>query len=125
MIKRQGTVTVGDAFKMFKASKVSMCEKTVHNYEQSFSFFLSDNEIDDDFPTKSITSTLICNWVNGMKERGLKTASINHYLGDVRVFMYWCMRENYTNSFKITLVKGQETMPKFYTEEEIEILLQK
>ena len=62
-----------------------------------------------------------------MRDEGLKAATINHNLGDMRAFMYWCMDEScqYIPSFRIRLIKVQEEMPKDYTVKEIKALLRK
>ena len=125
MVKRQEVLSVSEAFAMFKAVKATRGAKTVFNYEQSFSFFVKDNGIGEDTLIKSVTFKTICGWIEDMKERGLKVSSINHYLGDIRVFLYWCMSEGYMSSYKISLVKGQKPAPKFYTDEEIEVLIKK
>lgn len=66
-------------------------------------------------------------WTNAMRDEGLKAATINHNLGDMRAFMYWCMDESrqYIPRFRIRLIKVQEEMPKDYTIEEIKTLLRK
>ena len=57
-----------------------------------------------------------------------RTATVNHNLGDIRAFMYWCMepgRDYLTEHFNIRLMKVQEEKPKDYEPEEIEKLLKK
>jgi len=62
-------------------------------------------------------------YVISLRERGLATASINHYISAVRTFLNWCMEHDIMYHFKVKTVKGQEPQLKFATEEEIAALL--
>lgn len=71
-------------------------------------------------------------WAAAMREEGLKTKSINHYLIILRAFMNWCMEDNHnylTEHCKIRLVKTREqddtTKEKDYSAEEVKLLLKK
>ena len=82
----------------------------------------------DDNTGDSIKIEAIYKWIAIMKQDGLKHVSINHYLRDVRTFLYWCMNTDRTYispPFKIELQKGQEETLKTFTEEEQEILTEK
>ena len=125
MIKKQGTLTVGKAFKQFQAYKISVNQNTVCNYGVTYSIFLKDTGISEDSPVTIFTEDLILNWISSMKEKDLRLSSINHYITDMRVFLYWCMKQTYIKRFNISLIKGQEAVPKYYTDEEIDILVQK
>ena len=67
--------------------------------------------------TGNIISSMFIEWTNAMKDEGLRPATINHNLSDMRAFMYWCMAEErkYIDRFRIKLIKVQEEMPKDYT----------
>ena len=75
----------------------------------------------------NIYGSMFIEWTNAMRDEGLKAATINHNLSDMRAFMYWCMDESrkYIAPFKIKLIKVQEEMPKDYTPEQIKALLKK
>lgn len=77
--------------------------------------------------TGNIYGSMFIEWTNAMRDEGLKPASINHNLSDMRAFMYWCMDDSrkFIDSFRIKLIKVQEEMPKDYTVEEIKALLRK
>lgn len=71
---------------------------------------------------------LFTDWTLAMRKEGLSTATINHNLGCMRAFIYWCMesgRKYIDEQFKIRLVKAQETPPKDYTIDEVKALLRK
>lgn len=127
MIKQRTVVTIGDSFKLFIDSKRAkgIAEKTIHNYNQSFGFFLNDMGLKDSSPMSLITNITVMKWADLLKGKGISLCSVNHYLTDVRTFLYFCMEENYLKPFKINLMKGQVESPKFYNDEEISVLLKK
>ena len=127
MIKQKTAVTIGDSIKYFLASKKArgITEKTIHNYSQSISFFLRDMGLNDSSLISLVNDSTIIGWVKMMRDKGMKVTTINHYLTDVRTFLYFCMEENYLKPFKINLMKGQAEAPKFYNDEEISVLLKK
>jgi integrase/recombinase XerD len=61
-----------------------------------------------------------------LKEGEITPASINHYLREVRAFLYWAMEKDYVPSkFKIKLISEHDTIPTTYTDEEMHRLLTK
>lgn len=96
-----------------------LSEASIYNYTLSLKYFQQDtgiNMIDE------LTKNTIMNWVNNCTKG---TTTINHYLRDVRCFAYWCMENDYILPFKIKLVKGQQPKIKYYTDDEIQMLLKK
>lgn len=49
--------------------------------------------------------------------------SVNRRISDTRVFLYWCMDNEYINRFKINKIKQQEEKIRFFTDEELKKLL--
>lgn len=49
----------------------------------------------------------------------------NKTLGHLRVFFYWLMNKGYCEQFKIRLLRGQEPTMKFFTKEEVNLLLKR
>lgn len=128
MIKqKKPTTTLMEAFEEFMLFKKasSLSDKTRFDYDQVLSFFMKHNDLSGKEPVSIITEKFILQWIVKMQEMELKLSSINHYIGDTRVFCYWLMERGYIRKFKIHLVKGQEPRMKFFTDEEIEILLKK
>jgi integrase/recombinase XerD len=116
------------AFEMFIKEKeaLGLTQDTLKAYRVTFDKF------EDYFGDKvervgDITSSLFIDWTNAMRNDGLATATINHHLGGIRPFMYWCMEDirQYVPYFRIRLVKRQEEPPKDYTNEEVHKLLNK
>lgn len=60
-----------------------------------------------------------------LKDSKVSLATKNIAISHLRVFLYWCMNEGYLNEFKINTIKGQESKIKFFTNEEVALLLQK
>ena len=122
-------VMIYEAFEEFISEKevINTAPKTLKNYRQSFEYFM-DFEFDgEDIAANEIQKIYVQQWVASMIKQKKKATTINHYLRDVRTFLYWCMHEDrkYIPPFKIETVKGQEPLPKTFTDEEVEILCQK
>lgn len=101
-------------------------EETLQSYRTTYKKFMEYfGERAEE--TGNIISSMFIEWTNAMRDEGLRPATINHNLGDMRAFMYWCMDEErqFIEPFRIKLIKVQEEMPKDYTVEEIKALLKK
>lgn len=121
---------IGAAFEEFIVEKeaTNLSPKTISNYKQSYGYFVQFNDIDADMGLDEISQKHIFHWVNTMRQEDVKPSSINHYLRDVRAFLYWCMSEDrkyIETPFKIQNVEGQEEQPKHFEDEELELLLEK
>jgi integrase/recombinase XerD len=116
------------AFSMFIKEKEAdrLTQDTIKSYTVTFEkfekFFGDKVERVGD-----ITSSLFTDWKIAMTNEGLATATINHHLGGIRPFIYWCMEDirQYVPYFRIRLIKQQEVEPKCYEPEEIHKLLNK
>lgn len=74
-----------------------------------------------------ITEELIQGYyVEFMIEKGtLNLNTINTRLNNLRVFLYYCMKNEFISEFKIHLLNAGETVKLIYTNEELEKLLKK
>ena len=123
-------VTVGEAFYRFNQEKIAkgLVESTLHNYSQSLDYFLDFCTFDRDTDIKQINRQQVLDWTIQMQVNQQSSKGINHYLSDLRAFLYWCMsdeREYITPSFKVQLVKAQEPPKKVYSKADIKRLLEK
>lgn len=123
-------IPLQQAFEEFLAEKQAknLSEATLRNYQQSFDFFCRFNEFDSESTTDEVKQSHFYKWINTMKLDGVKPTSINHYLRDCRTFFYWCMdadRRYIEPAFKINMIEGQEEQIKLFTDEELELLLEK
>jgi len=116
------------AFSMFIKEKeaLGLTQDTLKSYNVTFEKF-EDYFGDTVERVGDITSSLFIDWTNAMRNDGLAAATINHHLGGIRPFIYWCMEDirQYVPYFKIRLIKRQEEKPKDYTVEEVKKLLNK
>lgn len=130
MIKRkiQKGLCVGEAHDMFIAYKKSkgISEASIECFKGAYALLLKDMSISEDTPISCITSEIIYKWVTYLlEERNNRVTSVNAYLGHLRVFLYWCMNSGYIPKYKINLLKHQEEMVKYYSDEELEIIIKK
>lgn len=139
VVKRSSStsvVTWGEAFEAFKREKTAkgLAASTMKNYEQSMKYFKEFMGYEDTTDIKQVTKDVVTGWINAMltnedEEGNLTTsaAAVNHYLRDVRAFLYWCMADErkYLEHFKVEMVRAQEPRQKTYTQEEIKRLLAK
>lgn len=119
-----------DAFEDFIIEKAAhnLSDATIKNYRQSFDFFVKFAGYTDKTTTEEVNIQAIYQWINTLKMNGVKPSSINHYLRDVRAFLYWCMdadRKYIDPAFKIKQIEGQEEQIKLFSDEELEALLEK
>lgn len=100
-------------------------QKTLDNYKQSVGYFIEFEFDDEDIAINEMQKIYVQQWVASMIKAKKRATTINHYLRDLRAFLYWCMHEDrryIEQSFKVELVKAQEPLPKSYTDEEVELL---
>lgn len=97
--------------------------KTIESYRGSFSKFL--NYFGNDLTIGEVTRQTIYQYKGHLVSvEELSTASINHYLRDLRTFIHWCEERTYLQeNIKIDMVKGQEEIIDVFTEEELQKLL--
>lgn len=124
-------ISIKDALDDFVADKetVGLASKTIKNYLQSIDYFV-EFEFDGDYniEVSEISKIFVEQYKASMIKDNMRITTLNHYIRDLRTFLYWCMddeRAYITPAFKIECVKGQEALPKIFTDEEVDIILQK
>lgn len=123
-------ILIMEAFEEFIEEKIALnkSEATIENYRTSFRIFCDFFDFDEDTTTDAISQQLFFQYMNTLKLNGFKPTTINHYLRDLRAIFYWFMHQDrryITPSFKILLMEAQEEQLKLFTDEEIELLLEK
>jgi integrase/recombinase XerD len=99
--------TVSEALDTFlrKCTARNLSPNTIEMYKvrlRVFNGFLSG----DNIPLTDITRDTLDEYTLYLKESGSRNAvSVNSYLRDLRVFLYFCMEEGHLPSFKIKLPK--------------------
>lgn len=121
--------TLAEALVEFIEEKTieNKAQSTIRNYKQSYEFFTKYLGFDDNTLCKDVDKSCVYKWINNMKNRDVSANSINHYLRDIRTFLYWCMREprEYLPKFEIKEIEKQEEMPKLYSDDDLDLLLAK
>lgn len=92
---------------------------TFRNYSSTLKQF------EESFNLSDISPATIAEFVNIQKDRGLRPASINHYLRGLRVYVNWLAKNEYMEHFVVNMVKGQEEEFKCYSDLELKKLLQR
>lgn len=134
--KKEETRTLHIAQYMFLAYKDSegVSPKTFRSYGQSIDYFIDFLKVGmhfedpDELPIELIDNNMVMSWRSWMVHKGKTYTTINHYLRDLRAFLYWCMddeRKYISNPYKIKLVKGQEPKMKLFDDDDLELLLRK
>lgn len=121
-------ITLGYAIKEFLDAKEAkgLADKTIENYEKSIAKFIKYLDLDKEMDIKEIDESDFYHFINAMRADEIRTTSINHYIRDLRSFFSWCADREWCQSFK-SLVESrvQEEEPKLFTDEEMDILLEK
>lgn len=132
LVKRNAAadvVVLGDAFEMFidKKQADNKAPTTIANYKNSYKLFCEALELNNSTPVNEITTEDIYKWKNKMLGSDVRAASINHYLRDIRCFLYWCMKKErgYLEEFEITMIEEGKAIPKCYSDDDVSILLEK
>jgi integrase/recombinase XerD len=126
MQKTNVNKTIHEGFKEFyRFCRVkNLSQSTLEYYEvvlNDFSKFLPlDNQISD------ITSTMIEDYILFLrKNTNLNDTSINTKLKGLRVILYYWMKLEYLEKFKINAIKVEKKLKETYTDAELKILLVK
>ena len=114
-----------DAFERFiKEKSILVSNSTISNYKISFRVFMREcGYTEETLTTEEIIEDDLLDWVFAMREQELSESSINHYMRDMRVFLYWCMDNELMMPFRIEVREAKELPVKLYTDEELEVLL--
>ncbi|GAB6099289.1 tyrosine recombinase XerC [Halanaerocella petrolearia] len=125
MQKEAEDKTVGEAFEEFlKYCKVkSLSESTIEYYKTSYNYFIKFYS--EDHLTKNITRETVNDFILHLKERDMSNTSVNSRLRGLRAILYYFMKLGYTKEFKIEMIKSEKKIKKTYSDEELELLLEK
>lgn len=120
-------ITLENAFELFVEEKKSLNKSsaTISNYEISFrvwSRYLESNDMS--MLCKDVDASYIYSFSNHLKSNEMRQSSINHYIRDMRSFLYWCMDSKFIDPpFKIVMPTMDEEVIDTYTDTEIEALI--
>ena len=122
-LKKVENMTINESVeRFFRAKKAAnLKEDSLETYAYHIDAFIENLDCDTDTTDiKDLTIEDYENFVIDMQEDGKKDTNIASYCRSIRAFLYW-------NGFKhkVQIPKVQETVKITYTDEELEILLEK
>ena len=126
-MRNKKSITVGGALDRFFESCIikNLSPKTLETYKKrltAFQKFLNDDTI----PIADVTKNNVNDFTLHLKaSEGRNDITINSYLRDLRVFLYFCMDEGNLSTFKIKLPKVDKKIKETYTDTELKALLRK
>ncbi len=75
--------------------------------------YLEENDFSDS--VKDIDQSYLYSFQNHSLNEDMRPSSLNHYIRDIRAFVYWCVDKEYISKrFKIRLISQQETIKETY-----------
>ena len=124
-MKRRETKTVGDLFERFLDEKklANMTKATLTNYLHYFSLYNQSQEISEKLITE-FSHEYLYNWHKTLDK--VKPRTVKQYISSMRVFHLWLFEEGYLPTPpKHIYIKLDDTIPRYYTQEEIKSLISK
>lgn len=122
-------ITLDDAIEVFISEKKSLNKSnaTISNYEITYKkWYEFLGQSGRSTLCKDVNDGYIYAYINYLKNEDMKQSSINHYVRDLRVFLYWCMEQDYVKPpFKIKIPSSDEEIIETYSDEEVRALIQK
>ena len=120
-------LSIGAAKELFLYHQHSkgLAEKTLSNAESAIDIFLAYTGLKTDDYVSIISKDWVNSFTESLRNSTLSLASQNLWLSHFRVFLYWLMEEELISQFKVKLIKGQREKVKFFTDQEVELLLKK
>ena len=120
-------VLVKQAYNEFVQEKKAMnlSELTLSTYELHIKSFVDSNEFWD-MSTSLLNKDLYQWWIEDLKEdQNKKDVTVATYCRSVRAFIYWLQEQEYCDIFPVKIPKYQKTIKRCYTQEELQVLLEK
>jgi len=109
----------------------NLSEQTIEYYEENYDQFknilvkMADFQKQDTILIKDINPQIFENYRLGLLERDISHKTVNSYIRAVRAFLYYAMRLDYLDDFKVQLIKTEKKIKITYTDSELERLLEK
>lgn len=125
--KMSTEITIDNAFEQFVKTKRSnnLSEHTIAYHIGTMRHFTTFYSGDNYCST--ITPYIVEDYITFLRERKrtLASATINTYIRALRTILYFFMRRDYMQEFKISLIRQEKKLKQVYTEAELNILLKK
>ena len=107
---------------------LNLSPQTVEQYKLYLKIIGDYFEFDDTTPVNDLTLPHFYQLTNHVKNTGVAPITVQNYIRILRCFAYWCMDEHrryIEKPYKIKLPKAAEEQIKFFSDEEIALLLEK
>jgi len=123
---KERELTIEEAFDDFIQEKEALNKSaaTIRGYTDSFKMwhkYLVVSEMSLD--VKDIDAGYVFSFMNHSLNEEMKPTSLNHYLREIRAFLYWCMEKKLCQPFKVKLATEQEVVKETYSDEDMAKLL--
>lgn len=119
-------VTWYKAYDIYEQEKerYNVSESTLKIYRITFEKWNKVFDIDETVNVPDAAAYTYDEFVDILREQGLKADSINTYCRNIHHFFRWLNQRNFINDNRIAIVvKTDDPLPKFLTDEEVETLL--
>ncbi len=117
--------SVGSLYEQF-LSECTVFKKspaTIRSYGSSKRMLFSTLDGIENKKISFLTKQIAVDYTVALSKRPISASTINHYLRDLRAFLYWCMENNYILPYKVKLVRETEQLKDPYTKGELAVLL--
>lgn len=125
-VQSANDITLEEGLELFmrKCQVKNLSKATIGIYRINLKYLF--DFLGADYPVAKIKEEMIDELTLRIKEKGLKTTSVNTVLRSTRTFLYYLMETGKMNRFKVSLQKEEEEVIKeTYTEDELRRLLKK
>lgn len=123
-VKKSGNseITFDEAFAMFISDKMmaGLTETSIRSYKKAGVKIRQDLDWDERTPLSEWNKNSYAAWNVILRASDNSVYTINHYIGEMKVFMNWCYEEELIDrTWKMTKLPYQDTPPKTFTDEEV------
>jgi integrase/recombinase XerD len=122
-------LTIPDALEEFLEEQraYNKSESTIKSYEASVNKWIKYlQEKEYSLNVEDIALEYLLAFQNHFLNQDMKPTTLNHYIRDIRAFVYWTRKRGYAHhTFTIKEVVEQEVIIETYTEEEQQLLIAK
>ena len=123
-------ITYQEAVAMFLEEKeaLNLSPESVKQYKKVLKMIGEYFEFGEDDLISDITASEFYQLSNHFKATGVASATVQGRMKVFKAFLYWCMddvRKYIEQPFKVSLPKAREEQIKFFTDDEIALLLEK
>lgn len=123
-LKRKSNPSALEAFDLFIKMKEArnLSPASIKSYKEKILPFIRWLDCDN---VGSIDRSVVDAYCSELLSQGLESETVVSYMRNVRVWLYFCMDEGWTERFKITMPKSEDKVKEVYSDQELKLLLKK